>query len=146
MQLYWHRTPPNFASLQTVPENRVYISPHRLDDFVRDFGSFAQAKVISDDHNASGVEIGRPNDVYRRIRMDSPFGKVTVLATDGHLPYPYGREVTGYDVDDLPNTIVKAKAAGARVITEPYGVAGRRAAMVEFPGGFIAEIHSDSDK
>ena len=146
MQLYWHRTPPNFASLQTVPENRVYISPHRLDDFVRDFGSFAQAKVISDDHNASGVEIGRPNDVYRRIRMDSPFGKVAVLATDGHLPYPYGREVTGYDVDDLPNTIVKAKAAGARVITEPYGVAGRRAAMVQFPGGFIAEIHSDSDK
>ena len=71
MQLYWHRTPPNFASLQTVPENRVYISPHRLDDFVRDFGSFAQAKVISDDHNASGVEIGRPNDVYRRVRMDS---------------------------------------------------------------------------
>ena len=69
-----------------------------------------------------------------------------MLATDGHLPYPYGREVTGYDVDDLPNTIVKAKAAGARVITEPYGVAGRRAAMVQFPGGFIAEIHSNSDK
>jgi hypothetical protein len=41
---------------------------------------------------------------------------------------------------------VKAKAAGARVITEPYGVAGRRTAMVEFPGGFVAEIHSDSDK
>ena len=146
MQLYWHRTPPNFASLQTVPENRVYISPHRVVDFVRDFGSFAQAKVISDDPNASGVEIGRPNDVYRRVRMDSPFGKVTVLATDGHLPYPYGREVTGYDVDDLPYTIVKAKAAGARVITEPYRVAGRRAAMVQFPGGFIAEIHSNSDK
>jgi len=146
MQLYWHRTPPNFASLQTVPENRVYMSPDRVENFVHDFGAFAQAKVISDDHKAPGLEIGRPNDVYRRVRMDSLFGKVTVLATDGHLPYPYGRETTGYDVDDLPNTIVKAKAAGARVITEPYGVAGRRAAMVEFPGGFIAEIHSDSDK
>jgi len=146
MQLYWHRTPSNFASLQTVPENRVYISPDRADDFVRDFGAFAQAKVISDDHKAPGIEIGRPNDVYRRARMDSPFGKITVLATDGHLPYPYGREITGYEVDDLSNTLMKAKAAGASVVIEPYSVAGRRAAMVRFPGGFIAEVHSDNNK
>jgi hypothetical protein len=146
MQLYWHRTPSNYAGLQTVPENRVYISPDRADDFVRDFGAFAQAKVISDDHKAPGIEIGRPNDVYRRARMDSPFGKITVLATDGHLPYPYGREIMGYEVDDLSNTLMKAKAAGASVVIEPYSVAGRRAAMVRFPGGFIAEVHSDSNK
>lgn len=146
MQLYWHRTSPNYASLQTVPENRVYISPDRADDFVRDFGAFAQAKVISDDHKAPGIEIGRPNDVYRRARMDSLFGKITVLVTDGHLPYPYGREITGYEVDDLSNTLMKAKAAGASVVIEPYSVAGRRAAMVRFPGGFIAEVHSDNNK
>jgi hypothetical protein len=146
MQLYWHKTPPNFASLQTVPENRVYISPDRANDFVRDFGAFAQAKVVSDDPKAAGIEIGRPNDVYRRVRMDSPFGKVTVLVTDGHLPYPYGRETTGYDVDDLANTLMKAKVAGASVAVEPYSVAGRHAAMVQFPGGFIAEIHSDDNK
>jgi hypothetical protein len=146
MQLYWHRTPPNFASLQTVPENRVYISPDRADDFVRDFGAFAQAKVISDDPKAPGIEIGRPNDGYRRVRMDSPFGKVTVLATDGHLPYPYGRDTTGYEVDDLSNALMKAKAAGASVVIEPYSVAGRQAAMVRFLGGFIAEIHSATDK
>ena len=146
MQLYWHKTPPNFASLQTVPENRVYVSPDRADEFIRDFGAFAQATVISDDHKAPGIEIGRPNDVYRRVRMDSQFGKVTVLATDGHLPYPYGREISGYDVDDLSDTLMKAKAAGASVVIAPYSVAGRRAAMVQFPGGFIAEIHSDSQK
>jgi hypothetical protein len=146
MQLYWHRTPSNYASLQTVPENRVYISPDRADDFVRDFGAFAQAKVISDDHKAPGIEIGRPNDVYRRARMDSPFGKITVLATDGHLPYPYGREITGYEVDDLSNTLMKAKVAGASVVIEPHNVTGRRAAMVRFPGGFIAEVHSDNNK
>jgi predicted enzyme related to lactoylglutathione lyase len=78
--------------------------------------------------------------------MDSPFGKITVLATDGHLPYPYGREIMGYEVDDLSNSLVKAKAAGANVVIEPYSVAGRRAAMVRFPGGFIAEVHSDSNK
>ena len=146
MQLYWHRTSSNYASLQTVPENRVYISPDRIDDFVRDFGSFAQAKVISDDPKASGIEIGRANDAYHRVRMDLPFGKVTVLATDGHLPYPYGREIMGYEVDDLSNTVMKAKAAGASVVIEPYSVAGRRAAMVRFPGGFIAEVHSDNNK
>ena len=59
MQLYWHRAPSNYASLQTVPENRVYISPDRADDFVRDFGAFAQAKVLSDDRKASGIEIGK---------------------------------------------------------------------------------------
>jgi hypothetical protein len=146
MQLYWHRTPSNYASLQTVPENRVYISPDRADDFVHDFGAFAQAKIISDDHKAPGIEIGRPNDLYRRARMDSPFGKITVLATDGHLPYPYGREIMGYEVDDLSNTLMKAKAAGASVVIEPYSTARRRAAMVRFPGGFIAEVHSDNNK
>ena len=25
MQLYWHTTAPSFASLQTIPENRVYV-------------------------------------------------------------------------------------------------------------------------
>ena len=146
MQLYWHRTPTKYASLQTVPENRVYISPDRANDFVRDFGAFAQAKVVSDDPKAAGIEIGRPNDVYRRVRMDSSFAKVTVLVTDGHLPYPYGREITGYDVHDLANTLMKAKAAGVSVAIEPYSVAGRHAAMVRFPGGFIAEIHSDNNK
>jgi hypothetical protein len=84
--------------------------------------------------------------VYRRVRMRSQFGKVAVLATDGHLPYPYGREITGHEVDDLSNTVMKGEAAGAIVVVAPYSVAGRRAAMLQFPGGFIAEIHSDNDK
>jgi len=98
MQLYWHRAPPNQASLQTVPENRVYISPDRADDFVRDFGAFAQATVVSDDRNAPGIGIGKPNEGYRRVTMDSLFGKVAVLATDGHrttstiFPIPLRRQ------------------------------------------------------
>ena len=146
MQFYWHTTTPNYAKLQTLPENRVYVSPDRADAFVNDFGTFADAKVVSDDQKAPGIEIGRPNDVYRRVRLDSLFGKVTVLVTDGHLPYPYGREMTGYDVDDLSDTLTKAKAAGASVLVEPYSVAGRQAAMVQCPGGYIAEIHSAKDK
>ena len=26
-QLYWHTTAPSYSSLQTIPENRVYVSP-----------------------------------------------------------------------------------------------------------------------
>jgi hypothetical protein len=144
MQLYWHRTAPNYAKLQTVPENRVYVSVERADAFVRDFVAFARGKVASDDGHAPGIEIGKPTDTYRRVRIDSAFGKVTVLATDGHIPYPYGREMTGYQVADLSDTLTKAKAAGATVLVEPYDAEQRRAAMVEFPGGYIAEIHSSS--
>src|SRR5262245_60907350 len=39
-QLYWHTTPPSYAPLQTVPENRVYVSQDRVDAFVRSFLAF----------------------------------------------------------------------------------------------------------
>jgi len=146
MQLYWHTTAPNYAELQTIPENRVYVSAERADEFVRDFVAFSLGKVASDHGHAPGAEIGRPNDTYRRVRIDSTFGKITVLATDGHLPYPYGREITGYQVSDLSDTLSRAKAAGATVLVEPYKAAQRRAAMVAFPGGYIAEIHSSDGK
>jgi hypothetical protein len=67
-----------------------------------------------------------------------------VLVTDGHLPYPYGRELTGYEVSSLADTLAKAKASGATVLIAPYTSGGRQAAVVQFPGGYIAEIHSSS--
>jgi hypothetical protein len=146
MQLYWHTTAPNYAKLQTVPENRAYVSTDRADAFVRDFVAFSGGKVVSDDRHAPGVEIGRPNDTYRRVRIESGFGKVTVLATDGHLPYPYGREITGYEVANLSDTLAKAKVSGATVLVDPYTADGRQAALVAFPGGYIAEIHSSVSK
>ena len=146
MQLYWHTTAPNYPPLQTVPENRVYVSPNSADAFIRDFVAFAHGKIVSDDRSAAGVEIGRPTDTYRRIRIESPFGRVAVLVTDGHLPYPYGREVTGYEVADLPATVGKAESAGAAVLVKPYMAGDREAAILQFPGGYIAEIHSASHK
>src|SRR5271155_1539202 len=112
MQLYWHTTAPNYGKLQTIPENRVYLSARRADEFVRDFVAFSLGAVTSDDGRAPGVEIGRPSDIYRPVRIDSTFGKMAVLVTDGHLPYPYGREITGYEVPNLSETLSKAKAAG----------------------------------
>jgi predicted enzyme related to lactoylglutathione lyase len=146
MQLYWHTTKPSYAAFETVPENRVYVSPERADAFTHSFLRFSHGKVVSDDIKAAGVEIGRPKDTYRRIRIESVFGKMTVFTTDGRLPYPYGRELTGYEVKDLQGTLTKAKASGAAVLVEPYSTDGRAAAMVQFPGGYIAEIHAAAPK
>jgi predicted enzyme related to lactoylglutathione lyase len=144
MQLYWHTTAPSYAALQSIPENRVYVSPDRADALVRSFVKFSHGKVVSDEAKAPGVEIGRPNDSYRRIRIESNFGKMTVHVTDGHLPYPYGREVTGYEVADLSDTLAKAKAHGAQVLVEPFRSEDRESSLVQFPGGYVAEIHANA--
>jgi len=146
MQIYWHTTKPSYAAYQTIPENRVYVSPDRADGFIRSFVRFSHGKVISDDSHAPGVEIGRPKDTYRRIRIESVFGKITVLVTDGLLPYPYGRELTGYEVTDLQGTLAKAKAAGVTTLVDSYTSDGRTAAMLQFPGGYIAEVHATAPK
>ena len=146
MQLYWHTTKPSYAVFDKIPENRVYVSPERADAFAHSFLRFSHGKVVSDDPKAPGVEIGRPEDTFRRIRIESVFGKVTLFVTNGHLPYPYGRELTGYEVKDLHETLTKAKASGAITLVEPYTSDGRAAAMIQFPGGYIAEIHATASK
>lgn len=57
------------------------------------------------------------------------------------VPYPYGRELTGYEVSSLTNTLPKAESLGVSILVQPYSSSGRVAAIVEFPGGYIAEIH-----
>jgi predicted enzyme related to lactoylglutathione lyase len=144
MQLYWHTTPPSYPALQTIPENRVYVSQDRATAFVHSFLAFSHGKVVSDDAHAPGVEIGRTSETYRRIRLSSVFGAMAVLVSDGHLPYPYGHELTGYEVASLAGTLAKAKAAGVSVLAGPITADNRNSAIVQFPGGYIAEIHSES--
>jgi hypothetical protein len=144
MQLYWHTTKPSYAAFQTIPENRVYVSAVRVNDFLRGFLAFSHGKIVSDDPRAPGIEIGRPSDTIRRVRVESVFGKLTVFVTDGHLPYPYGRELTGYEVSSLSDTLAKAESLGVSILVQPYSSSGRTVAIVEFPGGYVAEIHEIS--
>jgi predicted enzyme related to lactoylglutathione lyase len=146
MQLYWHFTPPNNGPLETIPDNRVYVSRDEADNFVNDFVRFSQGKVIADDKRADAGEIGRSGETYRRIRITSPFGKMQVMVTDGHLPYPFGHEITGYQVRDLAATLEKARAAGVKILSAPYTTSDRITAIVEFPGGYIAELHSVNER
>ena len=141
-QIYWHTTAPSYMPFVTVPENRVYVSPDAVNRFLHSFLAFSDGRVVFDQPAASGNEIGLPGTTFRRIQVESAFGKLRVLVTDGHLPYPYGRETTGYEVDDLDSTLQKATSLGGKVLIQPVTLQGRTSAMVQFPGGYIAEIHS----
>ncbi|WP_338477040.1 glyoxalase [Pseudomonas khavaziana] len=141
MQLYWHTKTPDYAAFQTVPENRVYLSADRADRFIKAFVGFSHGKVIADDKQAPGVDVGQASGTYRRVDIESPFGRMAVLVTNGQLPYPFGHETTGYQVADLTATLAKATGSGAKVLVPSFDSKGRRSALVEFPGGYVAEIH-----
>ena len=141
-QIYWHTKAPSYAPFAHVPENRAYVSKDAADTFLRCFVAFSGGSVASDESAASGDEIGKPGTTFRRIGVGSTFGKLLVLVTDGQLPYPYGLETTGYEVDDLAATVEKAVSLGAKVLVPPLNAHDRMSAMVQFPGGYIAEIHS----
>jgi predicted enzyme related to lactoylglutathione lyase len=142
MQLYWHTTAPSYGALDTVPENRVYVSQEKAGAFAQQFCKFSQCTVGADYTNAPGVEIGKRGESFHNIRLESRFGKMNIIATDGHLPWPYGRDTTGYEVHDLAATLEKAKAAGVTILTQPVASRDRQSAMLQFPGGYIAEVHS----
>ena len=76
--------------------------------------------------------------------IESGYGKLTVLVSNGQLPWPWGRDMTGYAVPDLAATLAKATAAGVETLVPAREVGGRRAALVRFPGGYIAEIHQNA--
>ena len=120
-----------------------HISPDRIEAFVHGFVGFSHGRIVSDKSRAPGVEIGRPGDTFRRVRLVSNFGKLVAFVTDGHLPYPYGREITGYEVSDLGITASPRHAPLAqKFLVAPFSAEDREEAMVRFPGGYIAEIHA----
>ncbi|GAB2712328.1 glyoxalase [Kitasatospora kifunensis] len=145
-QLYWHTKAPSYPPLASVPENRLYLPSSAARSFLHAYLAFTGGTVVSDDRHAPGAELGLPGTSYRRIRISSPFGDTFVAVTDGHLPYPFGRESTGYAVTDLDATLTKARAAGATVLWGPYASPQRDSAMVQFPGGYIAEIHDGGSR
>ncbi|MGF6779823.1 glyoxalase [Paraburkholderia sp. GAS334] len=141
MQLYWHTKAPSYAPLHSVPDNRVYVSRDEANNFVRRWLHFSHGKVVSDNSRADAGVIGRPGETIREIRINSGFGRMVVFVTDGKLPFPFGRETTGYGVDDVAQTLERAQAAGAKVLYPLYSSGSGKTAMLEFPGGYIAEVH-----
>ncbi|WP_336963016.1 glyoxalase [Sphingobium aquiterrae] len=141
MQLYWHTARPSYAPLASVPENRVYLTADAADSFIAHWIGFSHGRIVADEKAAPGAEVGQPGKAIRRVRIESGYGRMLVLVSDGQLPWPYGRDMTGYEVADLSATLAKATAAGVETLVPAHDAGGRRAAMVRFPGGYIAEIH-----
>ncbi|MDE1918895.1 MAG: glyoxalase [Sphingomonadales bacterium] len=141
MQLYWHTAKPSYTPLVTVPENRIYLTPDAADAFIKSWTGYAHGKVTADRRNVPGDEVGQSGKTIRTVSIESTYGKMQVIVSDGQLPWPYGRDMTGYQVSDLAATLARAKAAGADLLVAPHAAAGRSSAIVRFPGGYIAEIH-----
>ncbi|MFI2261335.1 glyoxalase [Streptomyces tubercidicus] len=91
-QLYRHTKTPSYAPLETVPDNRVYLTPDSAEEFLRSYLRFTGGRIVSDHRAADGGDIGLPRETYRRIALRSPFGNTVVSVTDGHLP-----RCTGYE-------------------------------------------------
>lgn len=146
MQIYWHTAKPSYAPLATVPENRVYLTVDAADRFIQSWTGFAHGRIVSDDRSAPGIEVGQPGKTIRRVAIESGYGKMVVFVSDGQLPWPYGRDMTGYAVPDLTATLARASAAGVETLVAPYQAGNRQATIIRFPGGYIAEIHADRAK
>nr|WP_235523039.1 glyoxalase [Novosphingobium sp. Leaf2] len=141
MQFYWHTSKPSYPALQTVPENRVYLTSDAASAFLKSWSGYAHAKVL-DDRTRDGADIGEPGKTYRRVLLRSGYGDMHVIVSDGQVPWPYGHELTGYTVANLAQTLEKAKAAGVETLVAAHTAGDRQSAMVRFPGGYIAEIHA----
>jgi hypothetical protein len=44
-------------------------------------------------------------------------------------------------VTSVKETLSRASAAGAHVLVQPFPSEGVASSMIEFPGGYVAEIH-----
>lgn len=142
-QLFQLTNALNYPAPMTVPQQRVYLTEDTWRTFVASWNRFSGGRVVSDNPNADGAQIGLPGTTFRKVELSSKFGDTDVFVTDGHLPYPFGRENTGYGVTSVATTLQKAQAAGAKVLWS--AAAGQPAsAILQFPGGYIAEIHTAS--
>ena len=131
MQIYWHTAVPHYPALAAVPENRVYLSHDGADAFLKGWIAFSHGRIASD-AMVDGAAAGSAA-LVRRIEVESGYGKLTAFVTNGQLAWPFGRELTGYEVPDLAATLAKARSAGVEVLVAPKMVAGRESAMVRFP-------------
>jgi len=144
-QLYHLTNALNYPAPTTVPQQHVYLTEDTWQAFVASWNRFSGGRVVSDNAHADGAQIGLPGTTFRKVELSSKFGVTDVFVTDGHLPYPFGRENTGYGVTSVATTLQKAQAAGAKVLWSAPAAAGQPAsAMLQFPGGYIAEISTAS--
>ncbi|QNT78316.1 glyoxalase [Entomobacter blattae] len=138
MQLFQFFKPSQYAPLQTVPENRLYIPLEGADEFIRQFSIFSGSALIEDAIMPAGQNPISDGAVRNVLLVSSTsFGNTRIFITNGHLNYPFGRETFGYKTENLWDTLTKAVKAGA----DPLYSNNTDSTILQFPGGYIAELH-----
>lgn len=138
MQLFQHFKPQNNQSLKNTPETRLYIPVDRADEFIHSYSQFSLSILVQDRVLVAGdqpISDGALREVH--LTSETSFGNTHIFVTNGHLNVPFGYEVTGYAVDDFQQTYVKAVENQAKTLWSNY----QNSAIIEFPGGYKAEIH-----
>src|SRR5258707_593595 len=115
----------------------VYVSNEDIDAFVNSFLATFGGKASP---RAVFTVTPTPSKTASQY-VQTPVGMLSVFAFQTPIPYPFGDERTGYLVTDIAATLAKAEAAGAKVLFTPYQTGKGKTSIVEFPGGYIAEIH-----
>jgi hypothetical protein len=115
----------------------VYVASQHIDAFVDSFiatfgGQASQRAVFT--------VTPTPSKTASQY-VQTPVGMLSVFAFQSPIPYPFGREMTGYQVADLNETLAKAQGVGVKTLSPVNRTVEGRTAMVEFPGGYVAEIH-----
>jgi hypothetical protein len=129
---------PNVAVGPQYDTTHVYVAPDDFDHFVASvlatFGGTTTKQVVT-------TVTPTPSSALSQLIL-TPVGTISVFGYKTPVPYPFGLERTGYLVTNLGETLAKAKGAGATILVGPYQADQRQASFVQFPGGYIAEIHS----
>jgi len=94
------------------------------------FGAERTGYLVKDIDLAIKVARAAGADVLVDIFPD-PIGRDAVIQWPGGVNMqPYGREITGYEVADLQETLAKPKSAGVSVLVEPIVSEDRSTAML----------------
>lgn len=80
MQLYWHTKAPNYQPLSFIPENRIYLSRYRVDDFIKSYQKFSNGKVVDDSQQSSTVIGGEKIALFAWLICPRPSEKPASLS------------------------------------------------------------------
>lgn len=73
--------------------------------------------------------------------IQTPAGTVSLFGFKTPIPYPFGRERTGYLVTDMDRAIRDARNAGASVIVDAFADPIGRDAVIQWPGGINMQLY-----
>ncbi len=115
----------------------VYAQPGTAAAFVNSwiatFGGTAQPP-------ANGIDLTPYPSKATAIMLSSPVAALSVYDFSTGIPYPFGREVSGWGVTDVDEGVKQASAADAQVLVAPFDDPLGRDAVIQFPAGNAVQL------